>query len=255
MFTLKKKQIAIIISLFISSNYVMADSPCILSMGWTSWPPFMYANEKNQVTGKHIELIKAVTSGMGCHIKFKEMPWKRLLLEVKKGHIDMAAGASWTKDRAVWAHYSEPYINSKISFFILKVDMETHDINSFEDIKKNNFQLGVLRGAYYGQEFERLSNDPEFKKNIQVLTSVSANVKKLLARRIDGYFMNHESGIALINKMGKDEDIITHPSISITDKYHVIMSKKSIDIEMLDKFNTSLDNVIKSGTYDEIMGN
>ncbi|MCL9780692.1 transporter substrate-binding domain-containing protein [Vibrio sp. S4M6] len=231
----------------------MASNSCVLTMGWDHWPPFMYQDDSKNMTGTHIELIREVVTTMGCEIQFKELPWKRSLLELRKGNIDLVGGASWTQERSVWAHYTDPYVNNQISLFVLRSELDKlGDINSLQDIRNSRFQLGMLRGAYHGPELEKMLEDPEFMSHVQIANTETLNVKKLVLKRIDGFFMAREAGEALLRSLNMQDEIMVHPYTLMVDKHYVMMSKNSVPLELVEKFNASLNQLKESGRYSEI---
>ncbi len=234
-------------------NTAIADSACILTMGWEPWRPYQYLNKKNQLTGLDIELIQAVVINMGCKLKFEKMPWKRLLKQAKDGKVDLVSGATITEERKKWAYFSNPYRTETMGVFVRKNNSSKYPFKSIADITQSKFNLGINSGVYYGSLFKKLMKDPKFKKRIQVVTNYKQNVPKLLLGRIDGFIANVISGVDELRVKNVLDKVELHPMIVSSTTNSVILSKKSVKFEMVDKFNKSLSELKQSGKYEKIL--
>ena len=77
-------------------------------MGWVDWQPFSYRNEQQQLRGLEVELLNAIFLRAGYQAKFSEMPWARVLHELKFGTVHLAMSANITAARQQYARFSPP---------------------------------------------------------------------------------------------------------------------------------------------------
>lgn len=231
---------------------VMAELPSSVSMGWEPWPPMEYM-EDGILKGMETDLISAVVKNMGCAIKFKEMPWKRLLYSVETGRIDMVASASKTSEREQWAYFSDPYRQDKRVLFVLKGGSEKYKFTKMEDLIRPDFKIGINRGVSNGEVFDKFLENPEFIKQVKEVTSNEFNIKKLLAGRIQGFLYEEIPGIYEIRNLGALDKVEVHPMVISSGDIHVMFSKKTLTPEFVEKFNKSLAELKEDGRYKKIM--
>ncbi len=155
-----------IFSYCFSIPVVFAESSCVLKMGWEPWKPYQYIDENKQLTGLDIDLIRAIVKNMGCEVQLEKTPWRRQLFEAEYGRMHLVASASMTEERKKWAYFSESYREHKRVLFVLKGTVNRYQFESLKDIIGTDFNLGVVRGVYQGEEFARLINSPQFKKQV-----------------------------------------------------------------------------------------
>lgn len=228
-------------------------SECSLTLGWEPWEPYQYIDKKDQLVGFDIDLISAITSDMGCTLDFKEIVWARGLVEVQSGTIDMMAHADYTDERNTWAHYTVPYRDSSQVLYVKNGDAEKYPMSSLKDAISTGFKIGVGRGVYLGEQFENYLTIPEFKKQIYYIPTVEIQQYNILqAGHVDGYIRSITAIDSLRRTLGDKLNLEIHPLPIRTSKQHVIFSRKTVDRKLVDKFNSSLDNIVQSGRYKEI---
>ncbi len=224
-----------------------------LSLGWDSWVPYQYKDDNGIVTGFDIDLVKKVMNNCGYDLKMEQMPWKRLLLHVRRGITDMTCGASKTKEREEFAYFSDPYRQESVVLYVRKGESSKYPLASLSDIMGASFRLGVAAEFYYGEQYEKLKNNPDFKSHIQEVPEDMPNVKKIMKNRIDGFLIDPFVGAALIRDLGFQNKLEIHPMTVYSDNVHVIFSKKSVSPKTVADFNDSLKILKENGTYDHII--
>ena len=80
----------------------------VLLNGWYLWEPYQY----NKVTaggvvltGMDIELVKSLSSQIGIESRYEQVDWKDHQQDLFSGKRDMAAGATYTKERAEYVYF------------------------------------------------------------------------------------------------------------------------------------------------------
>ena len=226
---------------------------CELVMGWEPWEPYQYLDNNNQLVGFDIDLITTITSGMGCTLKFKELVWARGLVEIESGIIDMLAHADYTDERNTWVHYSKPYRDSSQVLYVKKGDAKKFPVSSLKEALSSGFRLGVGRGVYAGEELEQCLANSKYKKHVFYIPTVEIQQYNILqAGHIDGYIRSITAIDSLRETIGDELNLEIHPLPIHTSKQHVIFSRKSVDRKLVEQFNSSLDNVVKTGLYNTI---
>ncbi|MCP3921579.1 MAG: transporter substrate-binding domain-containing protein [Desulfobacterales bacterium] len=210
------------------------------------WEPFTSSRVKNaNITEKLvIEAFKLVK----IKVNFKYYPWKRSLVNVKKG--ESVATFPWmkSKERDKQFYYSEqPVLKEKTVFFHLKYS--GFKWNNYNDLKK--YRIGGTIGYLQAEDLQKRGI------KVQMVGIEDLNYKKILAGRIDAYPTSYFVGYYQINMLyGKQKaSLFTHhPKPVMTSDYYMLFSKKIPNIKgIIEKFNDGLKKLKKSGRYDELI--
>jgi len=237
---------------FLWSNQSLAE--CVWNIGWEPWEPYQYIDKNNKLVGIDVELIKTVASIAGCKTNYRKiMSWKRNLIELEKGNLDLAAGASKNVDRQKFAYFTEAYRHERYSLFVKKSNLKKYVFKNLNEILESDFTLGATVGYYYGEEFEKALKNPKYKNKIQIVISEEINMKKLIHGRIDGFPSEYFAGSAMIKRMNLSNQVSRHDFIFLDDDLYIMFSKKSRSLEDVKKFNRIMRQIKKNGTYDRIL--
>jgi len=212
-----------------------------LKMGWEVYKPFQF-QIKGKLTGIDVDILDAVYKSLNCEYQQVKIPWKRLLLQIEGGKMDIAAGATPNKKRAKYANFSSPYSTEAVYFYTHRKFEKTLKFNSERDLIKNGLVIGVVSGAYYGPIYEELLKEKSFVKNKNIIevTSEKQLVEMIVSKRIDGALI----GGNLVNfhkdVYGFDKKIFIHHTT-------FMFSKKTVKPSFVKKFNKHLKALIDKG--------
>ena len=149
---------AVLVSLLLFSFSLSANCDRSLLNGWSGeWEPFVLGSY-DKPSGLDMEILDAVVSAAGCtweNTKI-EIPWPRHLLLIKAGQLDLATGASWTKERAKYAHFTKPYRNEQAAIFVNKSDFMKYEHLSLKELADTDLTIGAVIGEFYGNDIESL---------------------------------------------------------------------------------------------------
>lgn len=150
-------------------------------MGWVDWQPFSYRNEQQQLRGLDVELLNAIFLRAGYQAKFNEMPWARVLHELKFGTVQLTMSANITAERQQYARFSHPYREEETAIIIRRQDAERwRGITTLEQlINTPDFHIGVLKGFDYGNTFRQLMARPELQPRLQMRLRLDQLLKML----------------------------------------------------------------------------
>jgi polar amino acid transport system substrate-binding protein len=236
--------------LFITNSYAAPACTKKLSMGWEDWKPYQHevvsADGQKVLTGLDIELMKLIIKHMGCEVKFLEMPWTNLLNGIKRGLIDMAMSASFTEERDKYAYFSQAYRQETMSMFVIKENINKFTFKSLAEIKDSKFTLGIMKAYHYGEAFDKLSKQPEFKKHLDIAGKLELHIKKLQIGRIQGFLDDPAVVTSYLKENKLNKQIVKHPLPINSDNVHIMLSKKSGSEELIKAFDASI-TALKSG--------
>ncbi|WP_429020621.1 substrate-binding periplasmic protein [Aeromonas allosaccharophila] len=223
-------------------------------MGWVDWQPFSYRNEQQQIRGLDVELLNAIFLRAGYQAKFSEMPWARVLHELKFGTVQLAMSANITAERQQYARFSHPYREEETVIVVRRQDAERwRGITTLEQLVDTpDFHIGVLKGFDYGNTFRKLMARPELQPRLQMRLRLEQLLKMLQGGRIQGFILDPNG---LQEWQGQNEvqnKLHILLRIELTP-VHLILSKESTTETQLQRINQAIDQLKQSPDYRQIL--
>ncbi|MFA7622125.1 MAG: transporter substrate-binding domain-containing protein [Aminobacteriaceae bacterium] len=114
----------------------------------STYPPYEFRDENNELKGFDIEMMEVIAAKIGKKVEWVDMPFDSLIPSLMANKIDLiAAGLSWTPERAKRVAFSENYEISVSAF----ITAEANDsLKSMDEItgKIVAVQLGTIQENY-----------------------------------------------------------------------------------------------------------
>jgi len=238
--------------LLLTASAGALDSPT-LTTAWEPWPPYQYLDEEDRLVGLDIDLLEAVATSAGYRMKFRELPWELHLEHLKRGSVQVAAGISYTAERAKFLFYSRPYRLETVRLYVRSGKAATMQLNSLADLIGSSFVIGVQAGYYYGPLFESLKSKARFSDHVEEIEDGKANFRKLILKRIDGVLSDTYVAAATLRSMGATQKVEIHPMTIYSDRIYFVFSKKSVDPKIVEAFNRAIERETLAGTLQAII--
>ena len=160
--------------------------------GWYPWDPYQYRDYKRGVpvlTGFDVEIQRALARVMGVEIDLPEIAWKDHLAALIAGTADIAAGATASEARGLYAYFSQPYRTETDVLILPRGASGRYPFRTIEGMldtfAKQKFRLGVVAGFVYADS--RVNDfiaDPAHRDQIVPVGSDAENLRNLLAGAI-----------------------------------------------------------------------
>jgi polar amino acid transport system substrate-binding protein len=222
-----------------------------LEVGWELWFPYQYRNKAQELVGLDLEIFKAVLKNAGLTANYVELPWKRHLRYIKSGKIDIAFGASYTKERDEYAYFTEAYRIETVKLFVKKGSKL--QLAKLNELANSPYIIGIETGYYYGDEFARLMKQPKFEQHINEVIDIEQNISMLLKGRIDGLLADPNTVRDFIEKYRITNELAVAPVEIYQAKIYMMLSRKSLTAPTLKKFNQSIRALKADGTLAAIL--
>ena len=120
------------------------------------WEPYQFNKITAggySLTGMDIELVKTLADKIGIKTEYEQIEWGQHQEDLRTGRRDIAAGATYTKEREEYVYFSIPYRFEENSLFVLHDSDKNLDFESISEflaqVRLQNFILGVTRGFIY----------------------------------------------------------------------------------------------------------
>lgn len=224
-----------------------------VTVGWEIWYPFQYRNHQADLVGVDFEILQAILDQTNFTANYIEIPWQRNLNAIKSGFIDIAMGASKTKERLKYSYFSEDYREEKIGLIVRKGQLSRIKLNDLSELQGSQYKIGVERGYYYGEQFQQLQTQPEFNKRLIEILDIEQGINLLLNSGVDGVLADPITIAAFEEKYQIFNMLEVHPLSIYQYKVHLMLSKKSFNKEELNRINSAINELKRSGKLQNII--
>ena len=234
--------------------------PRVLQGGWYPWDPYQYRQNVHGVevlTGFDVEIERAIARLMGVELLLPEVSWDSHLAGLADGTRDIAAGATYSREREQFAYFSKPYRRETDVLILLRGTSSKYPFNTPEQMlelfRTQRFRLGVVTGfAYADRRLNEYIDDPANAGVVIKEESDSANLENLLLGRIDGFLADQISAATVAWRKQKSNLIEEHPTRFSTD-IRFMLSRVSTSPDTLVRLNKAIDRIKSDGQFQRIV--
>ncbi|MCP1268330.1 substrate-binding periplasmic protein [Aeromonas hydrophila] len=225
-----------------------------LLVGWSSWHPFSFRDEQQQLQGLDIDLLEAIFNRAGFHANYSEMPWARVLRELEFGTIQLTMSANQTAERDLYARFTLPYRNEETVLLIRRQDKgRWQEITQLSDLlSRPDFTIGLLRDFDYGTDFRTFMQSPQMQQRLLVRLKMEPLLKLLLAGRIQGVVMD-PMGLQEMNLAGIPLDQLTTLLDIQQTPVHLMLSRRTTTPQQLQRLDEAIQALLQSPEYGQIL--
>ncbi|MBX9564745.1 transporter substrate-binding domain-containing protein [Aeromonas hydrophila] len=225
-----------------------------LLVGWSSWHPFSFRDEQQQLQGLDIDLLEAIFNRAGFHANYSEMPWARVLRELEFGTIQLTMSANQTAERDLYARFTLPYRNEETVLLIRRQDKgRWQEITQLSDLlSRPDFTIGLLRDFDYGTDFRTFMQSSQMQQRLLVRLKMEPLIKLLLAGRIQGVVMD-PMGLQQLNLAGIPLDQLTTLLDIQQTPVHLMLSRRTTTPQQLQRLDEAIRALLQSPEYEQIL--
>lgn len=232
------------------SDASAAGKDCIL----TSWageePPYLYTDSvTGEVSGPDADILRSAAAVVGCEIRFIQLPWKRALLHLKSGELDVVPFAKLTEERAAFSFVSVPYRQFAHRLFVAINSPFKGD--SLRELLESGGRVAVMKGYKYPDGVELIRTDPAYAGQFIEVSEYEQLLMLLEKRRIDGIIASREVIETRCPKLGLDSDTFAEGE-EFSEPLHFLFSKVSVPEHWMRDMNVALQIVLDAGERDEV---
>lgn len=244
--------IAFILAFILPQTVLAQNSPKSITFATSYWPPIAFVDNNGIGQGLYNDILQEIfVNTLGMKLEHKELPWKRVQLEVKRGVTDCFISVP-TEDRLAYA------VQSEAPFFLLYLYVYTYkdhpklkeieNITSAEDIKR----LGLTPVTNLGNDWHKENIDSAGVDTFYAPAEQNASfflAKKRADIMIDAVLpTNH-----LLKQTNLASDIVLTKARFGPIKIHFLMSKKSPYVSLMPRINKAFNKIQKDGRLDQFL--
>lgn len=228
------KLITLLLCVLFSTSWGVFACERTLSVGAHDafWPPYVMGIS-GQLQGKEVDALTIIFKDSPFCFEIKMLPnSKRAFTELRHGRIDIGWAASYTSERAKYAHYTKAYRTEVMRLYENKNNQ--HKVKSLADIFNQGLTIGANFGSYYGAEFEQYKTT--HKGQIEYTSATSKRFEMLNKQRID-FAIEDELVGTYFSKRAKN--IVAMPNFKAINKddIHLMLSKKTVSVDEVKVIN------------------
>ena len=207
-----------------------------------TFPPFVYANDKNKYVGIDMELIRAIAKEKGFKVKIRPIGFNAAIQSVSSGQADgMIAGMTITDERKEKFDFSTPYYSSGL---VMAVSPKSK-IKALTDLKG---QKVAVKTGTAGADY---ANSIKDRYGFTTVTfDDSDNMYNDVKNGNSAACFEDSAVLSYGVKIGLALKIVTKPTNPGSYGFAV---KKGHNQKLLKMFNEGLAKLKKNGKYDQII--
>ena len=208
-----------------------------------AYAPFESQNEKGEIVGFSVDLMRALAARAGIEVKFVNTPWEGIFNTLAQGDRDLLISSiGITEERRQTIDFSDPYFDAHQLIAV----PEKSGVRKFDDLKK--LKVGVQTGTSADEVVSKLlgKNNTSVKR----FESNTLALKELEAGGVDAVVADNGVVIHyLANNTTAKFRAVDDPAFA-PEQYGIAVKKG--DAELLAKINKALGEVKADGTYEKI---
>ena len=208
-----------------------------------AYAPFESQNEKGEIVGFDIEVVKAIAAKAGIEVKFVNTPWEGIFNALGQGDRDMVVSAvTITAERKGTMDFSDPYFDAQQLIAV----KDNSKVAKFADLKK--LKVGVQTGTTGDEAVAKLLG--KTNPNIKRFESTPLALKELEAGGVDAVVADNGVVINYVanNPGGKFKSIADKEFVP--EQYGIALKKGNTELQA--KLNSGLAAIKSDGSYDKI---
>ena len=208
-----------------------------------AYAPFESQNEKGEIVGFDIDVVKAAAKKAGIEVKFVNTPWEGIFNALGQGDREMIVSAvTITAERQQTMDFSNPYFDA-VQLIAVKNNSK---IAKFADLKK--LKVGVQTGTTGDEAVSKLLG--KTNTNIKRFESTPLALKELESGGVDAVVADNGVIIHYVanNPGGKFKTVSDKEFVP--EQYGIALKKGNTELQS--KLNKGLAEVKADGSFDAI---
>lgn len=225
------------------TNKLPADAPTYKVATTGTGAPLTFKDDKGNLTGIDIDIIKAIGQKEGFNIDLIPTTWSDLFVGLDKGKYDIViSGASWTEERESKYGVSQGYFFSPASFAYIDNGKQ---LNTLADLK--NLKIGALADSKHEKTAREIG-----ATEVSITKSGFETFANLVRGQID-VFIHDYADLKEYQKNYPDQKVIIKNIEDENQKgaYLIALTQKN-NTELLAKINSGIEKLKAEGSIDKI---
>ena len=227
--------------------------PCqraLVTRAATNMPPYAYLDGRRQLTGYRVELLQQLFKRLNCPLQIRtDVPWKRSLLLLQSGELDLMVNSSKTPERKRFAYFSKAAEAEYVALYQLQNQHGRIRLANLAEAFSGHYNIGLIRGNHYGAELNQRLQDEAIASHLVEAIDKPALYQILLRQRVDFYLDYYPNGLFALRDERLDDRIVHVPaSVQHIGTSHYMFSKQSVSAAFIHAFDAEFARMQADGT-------
>ena len=208
------------------------------------WPPFNDQTLLNN--GLASDLVTTALERAGYLTTYAQVPWARAVRGLQQEAYDVLINAWYTDERAVYGHYSKPYLVNRVRF----LQRKNAGINFTQLSDLYPYSIAVVRDYAYSPAFGL-----DAKLNKVEVVSFELAARMLHARRVQLTLEDELVARFHLSRSlaGVRDQLEFLPQPLSENNLHILISRKHPQHQQIaDAFNKAIEEMRADGSYAQI---
>ncbi len=208
-----------------------------------AYAPFESQNEKGEIVGFDIDIVKAVAQKAGLEVKFVNTPWEGIFNALKQGDRDLLVSSiTITDERRQTMDFTAPYFDAH-QLIAVRTDSK---VTRFDDLK--TLKVGVQTGTTGDEAISKLQG--KTSANIKRFEGTPLALSELETGGIDAVVADNGVVVNYVKNNGGNKFRTVNDAAFTPEQYGIAVKKGNA--ELLGKLNQGLAAIKADGSYDRI---
>ncbi|MBN1432693.1 MAG: amino acid ABC transporter substrate-binding protein [Methanomicrobiaceae archaeon] len=210
------------------------------------YPPFSYIDQNTgEPTGFDVDSMRWIAEDQGFEIEFQAVAWDGIIPALQAGNIDLVySGMTITEERAEKINFTIPYwtVNQAI---VAKEDSTA----TVEELREGKLIIGTQSGctAYIWADENLIETGIMPADNLKAYPDILKAVEDVVSGRVDVAMYDS----TVMNDVIESKPVIKIGFIETNEQFGIAVRKD--DVELLEKLNTGLGNLMDSENWDMLI--
>ncbi len=208
-----------------------------------AYAPFESQNEKGEIVGFDIDVVKAAAAKAGVEVKFVNTPWEGIFNALGQGDRDMVVSAvTITDERKQTMDFSTPYFDAQQLIAV----KDNSKVATFAALK--GLKVGVQTGTTGDEAVSKLQG--KTSTNIKRFESTPLALKELESGGVDAVVADNGVIVHYVanNPGGKFKTVADKEFVP--EQYGIAFKKGNAELQ--GKMNKGLADIKADGSYTQI---
>ncbi|HNV33973.1 MAG TPA: basic amino acid ABC transporter substrate-binding protein [Bacillota bacterium] len=203
-----------------------------------AFPPFESTNDKGEIIGFDMDIIKAVAAAVGYDVQFTAVAWDGIIPGLIAGNYDViASGMTITDERKQSVNFSDSYFEASQVIITMKKAKVLNKLSDLEG-KKVSVQIGTTGDIVVSEEVKNVT--------VKRFDLVPLALQELFNGNVDAMVIDE----AVAQAYAKQFTNIQFGAPCTNEDYGFAVTKKNA--QLLADLNSGLKKIKADGTYDKI---
>ncbi len=208
-----------------------------------AYAPFESQNEKGEIVGFDIDIVKAVAQKAGLEVKFVNTPWEGIFNALKQGDRDLLVSSiTITDERKQTMDFTAPYFDAH-QLIAVRADSK---VTRFDDLK--TLKVGVQTGTTGDEAISKLQG--KTSANIKRFEGTPLALSELETGGIDAVVADNGVVVNYVKNNAGNKFRTVNDAAFTPEQYGIAVKKGNA--ELLARLNQGLAAIRADGSYDRI---